>query len=142
MEDAMKEIYCYEPIQNKNGEFKGPFIDKLPETIEETYPIKKDFREKTEKLTLLIRHSEGQIAATLLRCRVDKWTIFGNQMIIAYRNNEGLQCYKIFQRYLLQGREADITIGRVHEFIMIDNLLFIREILNPTINVDLTKAER
>lgn len=138
----MKEIYCSEPIQNKNGEFNGPFIDKLPETIEETHPIEKDFEEKTEKFTLVIHHSEGQIAATLLRCRIDKWSISGNQMIIAYRNNEKLQCYKLFQRYLLQGREADITIGRVHEFIMMDNLLFIREILNPTMNVDLTKAER
>jgi len=138
----MKEIYCSESIQNENGEFNGPFIEKLPETIEEIHPINEDFREKTEKLTLAIHHAKGQTKVTLLRCRVDKWIISNNQMIISYRNNEGLQCYKIFQRYLLYGREADVTIGRINEFIMIDNLLFIREILHSTINVDLTRAER
>jgi len=130
VEETMKEIYCYESIQNEKGEFNSSFTGQLPDFIEEKYPIRK-FEEQVEKFTVVIHHSEGQTAVDLLRCRVDKLTIFGNQMIMAYRN-EGLQCYKIFQRYLLHGRQADITIGHVHEFILMDNLLFIREITKST----------
>ena len=125
--EAMKVCYLDLPFTGKKGEINNSFIAELQESIRETFPITKGFKEDSEEATLTVYYPKGQVRATLFRCLVVGSSTANNNMTITYKKREEIGQH-FYNRYYLHEREADIINGRYYEFILIDNALLIREL--------------
>lgn len=125
--EAMEVCYLDLPFTGKKGEINNSFIAMLQERIEETFPVKKGYRENSEEATLTVYYPKGQVRVTLFRCLVvDSYTV-SNNMTITYQKR-GEIGHHFYNRYYLHERETDIVNGCYYEFLLIDNALLVRKI--------------